>query len=243
MRCTWRWTASKASSRCCILRSKTAPKPWCRVWPTTCPACVWARACRPWAKGMSANSAKRAACAGATTGRSRTPHDLLCVPMLAAGSTPGRSQAGRGVVMTPAYQADAQAVSREVFYAIACDPQRSVAVEAWAGAGKTWMLVSRIVRGLLDGAQPHEILAITFTRKAAGEMRERLGDWLRHFAAPTLSDAERAQELVLRGMPTNRAAELAPALAGLHERVLDSGRAVEIRTFHAWLSQLLHAAP
>ncbi|HZE92789.1 MAG TPA: UvrD-helicase domain-containing protein, partial [Rhizobacter sp.] len=145
--------------------------------------------------------------------------------------------------MTSAYQADAQAVSREVFYAIACDPQRSVAVEACAGAGKTWMLVSRIVRALLDGAQPHEILAITFTRKAAGEMRERLGDWLRHFAAPTLSDAERAQELVLRGMPTNRAAELAPALASLHERVLESGRAVEIRTFHAWFSQLLHAAP
>ncbi|MEA3364805.1 MAG: 3'-5' exonuclease, partial [Candidatus Hydrogenedentes bacterium] len=45
---------------------------------------------------------------------------------------------------------------------------------ACAGAGKTWMLVSRIVRALLQGAQPHEILAITFTKKAAGEMRERV---------------------------------------------------------------------
>ena len=43
-------------------------------------------------------------------------------------------------------------VSREAFYAIACDPARSVAVEACAGAGKTWMLVSRIVRALLEGA-------------------------------------------------------------------------------------------
>ena len=72
-----------------------------------------------------------------------------------------------------AYEHNGRPVSREAFYAIACDPQRSVAVEACAGAGKTWMLVSRILRALLDGAAPHEILAITFTKKAAGEMRQR----------------------------------------------------------------------
>ena len=44
------------------------------------------------------------------------------------------------------------------------------------------MLVSRMVRALLEGAAPHEILAITFTKKAAGEMRERLYEWLRDFA-------------------------------------------------------------
>ena len=48
---------------------------------------------------------------------------------------------------------------------IALDPQHSVVVEACAGSGKTWLLVSRIVRLLLDGAQPSQILAITFTRK------------------------------------------------------------------------------
>ena len=73
-----------------------------------------------------------------------------------------------------AYEHNGQPVTREAFYAIACDPQRSVAVEACAGAGKTWMLVSRILRALLDGCAPHEILAITFTKKAAGEMRQRL---------------------------------------------------------------------
>jgi len=143
----------------------------------------------------------------------------------------------------PAYQADGQAVTRQAFYAIACDPQRSVVVEACAGAGKTWMLVSRIVRALLDGAQPHEILAITFTRKAAGEMRQRLNDWLREFASPELSDEQRAHELVMRGVAPAQAKALAPALAGLYEAVLTSGRSVEIRTFHAWFSQLLRAAP
>src|SRR5436190_21064958 len=99
-----------------------------------------------------------------------------------------------------AYSIDGAESDRARFYATACDPQRSVVVEACAGAGKTWMLVSRIVRALLEGAQPHEILAITFTRKAAGEMRERLNDGLRHFASPEMSDGQRERELVLRGM-------------------------------------------
>ena len=143
----------------------------------------------------------------------------------------------------PAYLADATPVDRARFYAIACDPQRSVVVEACAGAGKTWMLVSRILRALLDGAKPHEILAITFTRKAAGEMRQRLDDWLRLYASPLTPQADRAQALRERGLDPAAAERLAPQLAGLFEAVLESGRAVEIRTFHAWFSQLLRSAP
>ena len=81
-----------------------------------------------------------------------------------------------------AYAHEGKLVSKAQFYQVACDPQRSVVVEACAGAGKTWMLVSRIVRALLNGAQAHEILAITFTKKAAGEMRKRLFDWLLEFS-------------------------------------------------------------
>jgi len=84
-----------------------------------------------------------------------------------------------------AYELNGDRVSREGFYAVACDPRRSVAVQACAGAGKTWMLVSRILRALLEGAPPHEILAITFTKKAAGEMRQRLTEWLEGFARAT----------------------------------------------------------
>ncbi|WP_341889181.1 UvrD-helicase domain-containing protein [Variovorax sp. YR752] len=145
--------------------------------------------------------------------------------------------------MTPAYRADGAEVSREAFYALACDPRRSVVVEACAGAGKTWMLVSRIVRALLDGAQPQEILAITFTRKAAGEMRERLDQWLREFADPAMDAAGRIAQLRARGVPEAQAVQLAGALGGLQRRLLDAGRAVEVRTFHAWFAQLLKAAP
>ena len=81
-----------------------------------------------------------------------------------------------------AYRINGAQVAREAFYALACDPARSIAVEACAGAGKTWMLVSRILRALLDGCAPQDILAITFTKKAAGEMRDRLNAELRRWA-------------------------------------------------------------
>lgn len=142
-----------------------------------------------------------------------------------------------------AYAIDAAPVSAAAFYAAACDPARSVIVEACAGAGKTWMLVSRILRALLAGAQPHEILAITFTKKAAGEMRARLDEWLTEFASPDCSDERRIAELVARGVSAEEARALSPVLATLQQRLLEGGRSVEVRTFHAWFAQLLRAAP
>ncbi len=142
---------------------------------------------------------------------------------------------------TFAYELNGQHVGRQAFYAIACDPRRSVAVEACAGAGKTWMLVSRIVRALLDGAQPHEILAITFTRKAAGEMRHRLDEWLTEFAQATPAQLE--QELISRGISPIPASNGHEALRNLYQTVLQSGRPVQIRTFHSWFAALLRTAP
>ncbi|EJE55031.1 ATP-dependent exonuclase V beta subunit, helicase and exonuclease domain-containing [Acidovorax sp. CF316] len=140
-----------------------------------------------------------------------------------------------------AYEHNGQPISREGFYAIACDPQRSVAVEACAGAGKTWMLVSRMLRALLDGAAPHEILAITFTKKAAGEMRQRLQEWLEQFADAPLDRL--TGELVARGIHPERALEQREALRGLYRTMLESGRPVQIRTFHSWFAALLGTAP
>jgi ATP-dependent helicase/nuclease subunit A len=62
---------------------------------------------------------------------------------------------------------------------LAVDPSRNVALEASAGTGKTRVLVDRYV-GLLEvGVAPRNILAITFTRKAAAEMRQRVMATLR----------------------------------------------------------------
>ena len=144
-----------------------------------------------------------------------------------------------------AYEHNGQRVAREAFYTVACDSCRSVAVEACAGAGKTWMLVSRIVRALLaqgeDACEPHEILAITFTKKAAGEMRERLDQWLEKFA--TCEPEQLIGELTMRGMTATAAAEAAPRLHGLYRRLLEGGRPVQFRTFHGWFASLLRNAP
>jgi ATP-dependent helicase/nuclease subunit A len=140
-----------------------------------------------------------------------------------------------------AYQIDGRLVSAEAFYAVACDPTRSVAVEACAGAGKTWMLVSRILRALLDGCQAQDILAITFTKKAAAEMRDRLNAELRRCAG--LDDAALAEALRMRGVATEEASQRAGELRTLFQRVNALGRPVQVRTFHSWFAALLRSAP
>ena len=66
---------------------------------------------------------------------------------------------------------------------------RPVAVVAGAGSGKTWVLVERYLHLLDQGFTTDEIAAITFTKKAAQEMKERLRE-----ARPQLAASlERAQ--------------------------------------------------
>jgi ATP-dependent helicase/nuclease subunit A len=123
---------------------------------------------------------------------------------------------------------------------IALNPGLSVVVEACAGSGKTWLLVSRIVRLLLAGVQPGEMLAITFTRKAAQEMQARLHEWL-HLLAVEDDEAVRAF-LRERAIGDIDAATLARARS-LYGEVLLARPSVTISTFHGWFMQLIQRAP
>ncbi|MEZ5415954.1 MAG: UvrD-helicase domain-containing protein [Vicinamibacterales bacterium] len=65
----------------------------------------------------------------------------------------------------------------------AVNPAVHVALEASAGTGKTRVLVDRYVNLLRAGVEPRRVLAITFTRKAAAEMRARIVAELTRMAA------------------------------------------------------------
>ena len=121
------------------------------------------------------------------------------------------------------------------------DPRNDVIVEACAGSGKTWLLTSRIIRALLSGTKPAEILAITFTRKATREMKARLTDWLRTLAVS--SDKQIRDFLLERGVSVEDVDASVPRARKLYREYLSTPGGVNINTFHGWFIQVLRMAP
>ncbi len=121
----------------------------------------------------------------------------------------------------------------------ASDPAVSAFVAASAGSGKTKLLIDRLLRLMLGGAEPARILCLTFTKAAAAEMALRLqkilGEWV------TLTREEMLAELKSRGMtPTHEVVDRAQALFA---RVLDLPGGMRIGTIHAFCQSLLRRFP
>ncbi len=76
----------------------------------------------------------------------------------------------------------------------ALDPHSSFAVTAPAGSGKTGLLTQRVLKLLPLCENPEEVVCITFTRKAAAEMQERIAQAIQNAASSPRPDAEHEQK-------------------------------------------------
>jgi ATP-dependent helicase/nuclease subunit A len=122
-------------------------------------------------------------------------------PTASAGQvspSPGPSEAARPASAGPVPPSPESAPDSPVDHDArthATDPTRNVVLEASAGTGKTRVLVDRYVNLLRAGIDPDHILAITFTRKAAAEMRERIIGRLREASRLSAADLARWRDL------------------------------------------------
>ncbi|MDT8375933.1 MAG: UvrD-helicase domain-containing protein [Mariprofundaceae bacterium] len=107
----------------------------------------------------------------------------------------------------------------------AIDPAGSFLVQAPAGSGKTELLTQRILRLLAVVDEPEEILALTFTRKAAAEMRGRVIDALT-MSKPDTSSPHKMETWLLAQEANRRSEEcgwhLAEHPSRLNMMTLDS---------------------
>ena len=108
----------------------------------------------------------------------------------------------------------------EVQRSAAAERERAVVVTAGAGSGKTRTLVARYLSLLADGLSPEELVAITFTEKAAREMRARVRLELRSMIDQSTTTADKEFWLQL-------------------ERRMDAAR---IGTIHSLCAEILEGA-
>lgn len=90
-------------------------------------------------------------------------------------------------------------------------PFPHLVIRASAGTGKTYQLAVRFIGLLAAGAQPEEILATTFTRKAAGEILERVLFWLAQAAADKEVRTQLAQAIGIQSLSAEKCRELLTA--------------------------------
>ena len=122
----------------------------------------------------------------------------------------------------------------------AADPSHSVWVTANAGSGKTHVLVERIIRLLLEGAEPSTLLCITFTKAAAAEMSSRLYERLSRWTA--FDDNELNTEL--SGLGVNATSpEIILRARQLFTYVLETPGGLKIQTIHAFCERILQLFP
>lgn len=138
--------------------------------------------------------------------------------------------------MSSAKPPSADSAVRERLLASNC----SFIVQAPAGSGKTELLMQRYLNLLADPQvrEPEQVLAITFTRKAAAQMRNRILQALEKAAEPAAADLAphqlRTRELALRVLARDRE---------LQWQLLHNPSRLQVRTLDSFCDALVRHAP
>ena len=120
---------------------------------------------------------------------------------------------------------------------LALDPSQSFIVQAPAGSGKTELLTRRVLTLLAHVNEPEDILAITFTRKAASEMRQRVVETLqRASTAPVSTDPYELEGQALAEQVLQRDKLRCWQL-------LNNPQRLNLRTIDSMATQLAHRLP
>ncbi len=118
----------------------------------------------------------------------------------------------------------------------ALDTTSSHHVESPAGSGKTLLLIMRFLKLLVEVGNPQEIIALTFTEKATGEMHGRIVQYLDKASKSEKPENKLDEELI------SLAAE-ALKRHGDHIESITSSDVLNIMTFHGFCSYITRRAP
>src|SRR3954447_24159269 len=111
---------------------------------------------------------------------------------------------------------------------------RPVMILASAGSGKTYALTNRFVSLLAAGAAPERIVALTFTRKAAGEFFDEILNKLAMAARHADSAAKLAREI---DQPKLQAADFRRML----RTVVDAMHRLRLGTLDGFFARIVRA--
>ena len=113
------------------------------------------------------------------------------------------------------------------------DLSANLIIEAGAGTGKTYALVSRVVALVKSGARMRDIVAITFTEAAAAELSERVRSRLEQLL--DASNPQNDQDMLAEDLTDEDRERLERAVSELDE--------ASVQTIHSFAAQLLRERP